>query len=248
MSKSILPDIQNLPEDLAFYISPPHSCSYLPGKEAITLFADPHAEMDTTLYSNLAELGFRRSGSHVYRPHCPECDACQPVRLDVEKFRPNRSQRRNWQRNDDVAVKQWPAVYCHEHYQLYRKYIQARHPDGSMDVESPERYIEFLTSPWSETRFVEFRDENRLLAVAVMDILRHGLSAVYTFFEPDEGSRGLGNLAVLWLVGEAKQRHLPWVYLGYLIEQSPKMAYKANYHPLQHFRNGCWHPYEKVEG
>lgn len=245
MKRSVPPDIQLLPEDLAFYISPPHPCSYLPDREAITLFGDPNAELDTAIYSDLAELGFRRSGSHLYRPRCQDCSACQPIRLDIENFRPNRSQKRNWKHNRDLTVIPRPATYCEEHYQLYRRYILTRHPDGSMISDSPEHYIEFLSSPWSETRFIEFRNAEKLLAVAVMDILRTGLSAVYTFFDTDEAHRGLGTLAVLWLVEEAKRRRLPWLYLGYLIEESKKMAYKAHYQPLQHYRHGYWHPYEK---
>ena len=242
MNRPQLPDVQELSEELAFYVSPPHPCSYLAEREAITLFADPHAKMTTALYSDLAELGFRRSGEHVYRPRCPDCTACLPVRVDVMAFKPNRSQRRNWNQNHELTVIPRPAIFCDEHYQLYRRYIHSRHPDGAMDVDSPEQYTEFLTAAWCESRFVEFRDDEQLLAVAVMDILRNGLSAVYTFFDPEASNRGLGNLAVLWLIEEAKRRQLPWIYLGYLIEQSPKMAYKANYRPLQHFDHGYWYP------
>ncbi len=241
MSHRLPPEIVTLPPELAFYVSPPHPCSYLDGRESVTLFADPHAELNTAIYSDLIELGFRRSGNHVYRPRCPRCDACIPVRIPVAEFRPDRSQRRTLKRNSDVTVRMLPAEFNEEHYRLYRRYMSSRHAGGSMDVDSPEQYSDFLTSPWCDTRFVEFRHETQLLAVAVIDLLRSGLSAVYTFFDPQHQHRGLGNLAVLWQVEEARRRGLPWVYLGYLIHESAKMAYKTRYRPLQQFHHGYWH-------
>lgn len=229
-----------LPADLVFYASPPHECSYLPEREAITLFADPHSPMTPALYSVLAELGFRRSGNYVYRPRCATCDACRPARIPVADFAPDRSQRRAWQRNRDLAVSVLPAEYHEEHYQLYRKYIHSRHADGGMDVDDPARYLEFLGSRWMDTRFVEFRDQGRLLMVAVIDLMSDGLSAVYTFFDPDEASRSLGTYAVMWQVEEARWRRLPYVYLGYWIEESPRMAYKKRYRPLEVYRSGGW--------
>lgn len=241
MSHRLPPEIVTLPPELAFYVSPPHPCSYLDDRDSVTLFADPNAEIDSAIYSDLAELGFRRSGSHIYRPRCPHCDACIPVRIPVNEFMPDRSQRRSWNKNRDLAITIQNAEFRDEHYQLYRRYMASRHSGGSMDVDSEEQYIDFLTSPWCKTHFVEYRLNGELLAVAVMDLLRSGLSAVYTFFDPHHGQRGLGNLVVLWMVEEAKRRGLSWVYLGYLINESPKMAYKARYSPLQEFHHGYWH-------
>lgn len=230
-----------LPADLVFYASPPHECSYLPEREATTLFADPHAPLTPALYSLLAGMGFRRSGNYVYRPRCPDCNACLPVRIPVREFSPARSQRRNWAQNKDLAVSVLPAEYQEEHYALYRKYIHSRHAEGGMDVDAPERYLEFLGSRWADTRFVEFRLQGRLLMVAVIDLMSDGLSAVYTFFDPDESRRGLGTYAILWQVEEARWRQLPYVYLGYLIDESPKMAYKRRYRPLEYYQQGGWH-------
>lgn len=240
--------LEVIPPTMAFYATPPHPCSYLEEREAVTLFADPKAQMTTELYTALAELGFRRSGDHVYRPRCPDCQACLPVRVDVAHFRPDRSQRRTQNKNHDLSVHIRPAEFDEEHYALYRRYISSRHADGSMDQDDPEMYIRFLASAWSETHFVEFRQQQRLLAVAVIDLLEDGLSAVYTFFEPDDEKRSLGTLAVLWQIEEARRRKIEWVYLGYLIEESPKMAYKARYRPLEAFEHGEWTRYSPKSG
>jgi len=230
-----------IPPELFFYASAPHPCSYL-DKEAVTLFADPNAQMNRRLYSALSDLGFRRSGEYVYAPRCSACNACLPVRIPVAEFKPDRSQRRNLKRNRDLRVTVHPPEYSERHFELYRRYMDTRHPDGSMAQPDPEQYVRFFVSSWADTRFVEFAEDDRPIAVAVMDILEHGLSAVYTFFDPREGERGLGVHAVLWLIEEAKRRNLPYVYLGYLIHESPKMNYKTRYRPLEFFHDGIWQP------
>lgn len=229
-----------LPADLVFYASPPHECSYLPEREAITLFADPHAPMSPALYSALAELGFRRSGSYIYRPRCLDCNACTPARIPVAGFVANRSQRRCEQRNRDLQVRLLPAEFVEEHYQLYRRYIQCRHADGGMNEDNPARYMEFLGSHWMNSQFVEFRAQDRLLMVAVIDQMENGLSAVYTFFDPEEKKRGLGTYGVLWQIAQARQQGLSHVYLGYWIAESPAMAYKKNFQPMEIYRQGRW--------
>jgi arginine-tRNA-protein transferase len=228
-----------IPPDLAFYATPPHPCSYLEDRRAVTLFTDPKAGMSPEVYSALAEVGFRRSGEYVYRPRCPRCEACIPARIPVTEFVPNRSQRRIARANADVTVTPLPAEYREEHFLLYRRYIRSRHADSGMDVDSVEQYLSFLTSTWSDTRFVEFRHGRQLLAVSVVDRMSQGLSAVYTFFEPDS-KRGLGVNAVLWQLGEARRQGLPYLFLGYLIDESPKMAYKRQYTPLELFLRGQW--------
>lgn len=233
-----------IPPDLLFYASAPHPCSYLEEQEAVTLFADPKANMNTALYSALSDVGFRRSGEYVYAPRCPSCSACLPVRLPVSQFRPNRSQRRNWNKNSDLQATIHPAEFQEPHFRLYQRYMTSRHPDGTMDTPDPEQYNRFFGSSWCDTRYVEFSQNGRAVAVSVMDVMKGGLSAVYTFFDPDESDRGLGVYAVLWLIEEARRRKLPYVYLGYLIHESPKMAYKARYRPLEVFRHSDWLPLE----
>lgn len=232
--------IHELPPDLMFYVSGIQPCSYLPGQQALNLFADPNARMDSALYSVLCELGFRRSGEYVYAPRCPLCQACLPARLPVEAYRPDRSQRRNWRDNSALQIKVVDTAFREEHFQLYQRYINSRHPDGSMVESDPARFQRFFTSPWSDTRYVEFRQHDQLLAVAVIDLLRDGLSAVYTYFEPEASKRGLGNYAIQWQISEAKRRGLKYLYLGYLVQDCDKMAYKARFHPLEIFRSGHW--------
>jgi arginine-tRNA-protein transferase len=220
--------------------SMPHPCSYLPGRTAITLFLDPRYQLDTDQYAGLVRLGFRRSGDLVYRPQCQACNACIPVRVPVEHFRGDRSQRRVWKRNQDLTVIPRPQVYDPEHFDLYQRYQATRHAGAELNDPDPQKYLTFLCTDGMNTTFYEFRHERKLLAVAVTDILTDGLSAVYTFFDPDEKRRALGVFSVLWQIEEAKARSLPWVYLGYWIQECQKMSYKANYRPLELFLDGRW--------
>ena len=232
---------------IRLFNGPVHACSYLPGKLACSLYVDNEASLDAVTYSRLAEQGFRRSGDLVYRPNCRGCSACVPVRIPVARFAPNRSQLRSLRDNQDVAVIPKPAVYKDEHYRLFKRYLSSRHEDGGMADSSPEDYAGFLTSEWSETWFVEFRRQGALLAVAVVDRLDRGLSAVYTYFDPALGERGLGTLAVLWQIGEARRLGLDWVYLGFWIEDCRKMSYKDRFRPIEALLGDEWRVFEKGE-
>ena len=225
---------------LSFYATPVHECSYLPNREAVTVFADPDYRKDTALYSVLSRYGFRRSGQHIYRPRCPSCQACVPVRVPVREFEPRRSQRRAWRANQDLQVIAREPLFEEEHFELYQRYLLSRHKGGGMDNPTPEQYMEFLASPWSDTVFYEFRLDGRLLGVTVADQLEDGLSAVYTFFDPQSSNRSLGVFAVLCSLAEARRRGLDWLYLGYWIKEARKMSYKTEYRPLEFFRNGHW--------
>jgi arginyl-tRNA--protein-N-Asp/Glu arginylyltransferase len=231
------------PDDVRYlelYLSAPHPCNYLPGRQTVNLVADPRITMHTALYSALIEEGFRRSGGFAYRPHCPGCNACVPVRIPVDRFRPRRAQRRILRRNQDVSVRCRPPRFDAEHFDLYARYLAARHPGGGMDDPSPEDYLRFLTAPAIDTCFYEMRAGERLLGVAVADVLRTGLSAVYTFFDPELADRSPGVYAVLWQIEQARRLDLPYVYLGYWIKDCDKMSYKDQYRPLEGFRNGRW--------
>lgn len=222
------------------FLSMPHPCSYLPGKTAATLFIDPRFPLDRDRYGAFTRLGFRRSGDLIYRPHCPGCVACVPVRIATARFAPNRSQRRLWKKNSDIEIVSRPAAFVAEHFDLYMRYQAARHPRGGMDDPDPQKYVNFLTGRRVETVFYEMREAGRLLGVAVVDRMNDGLSAVYTFYEPDEIARGLGTYAILWEVEHARALGLPWLYLGYWIAESRKMAYKTNFRPIEAYRNGQW--------
>ena len=224
----------------------PHECGYLPDEIATTIFVDPKAVISNSIYSLLAQQGFRRSGDLIYRPQCQECDACVPVRIPVETFKPNRSQRRIWQRNRDLTTTHLEAGFRQEHFELYRKYQSARHAGGSMDTDDPSQYGDFLFGKVGNTRLLEMRlaenhkEKGALLAVAVIDQLEDGFSAVYTFFDPAESRRALGVYAILLEIELARSEGLPYLYLGYYIAESEKMNYKLNYQPLRAFRNRAW--------
>jgi len=233
-------DETHLFHNLQFFLSPPHPCSYLRDQEAATLFVDPQASMDMTTYQHLSRAGFRRSGEYVYRPHCEACNKCIPVRIPVAKFCPNRRQRRSWNKNQDLQLSIHNAAYHDEHFALYRRYMQARHPGGGMDNESPDAYHRVICAQWSESKLFEFRLSGELLAVAVVDSGLDGLSAVYTFFDPEAARRSLGTYAVLSEIAQARQQDLRWVYLGYWNPDSAKMAYKTDYQPLEYFDGQKW--------
>jgi arginine-tRNA-protein transferase len=222
------------------FLSMPHPCSYLPGRLATSLFVDPRHPLDSHGYAAYMRVGFRRSGNLVYRPHCRECRACIPVRVPVARFRPNRGQRRIWERNRDVCLRPRPPAYDPEHFALYRRYQESRHPGGGMDDSDPQKYTNFLFSQQVDTVLYELRLREKLLGVAVADRLPDGLSAVYTFFDTDEKRRAPGVYALLWEIAHARELGLPWLYLGYLIRECPKMSYKANYRPLEAYLDGRW--------
>jgi arginine-tRNA-protein transferase len=222
------------------YLSMPHPCGYLPGKIATMLFIDPHDPPDATTFNRFTLQGFRRSGELVYRPHCHGCAECTPVRVPVRRFQPNRGQRRAQARNRDVEITRCEPVFSQEHFELYRRYQAQRHGGGGMDDPNPQKYLQFLVHSQVDTAFYEMRTGGRLLAVAVADHLPDALSAVYTFFDPDEKTRGLGVYAVLWEIARARELNLEWLYLGYWIRENTKMAYKSNYRPLEAYRRGRW--------
>jgi len=229
----------NLPD---LFLSLPHPCSYLPDREASTLFVDPRARLEPEGFALLMQRGFRRSGDLVYRPHCADCRQCVPLRVEATGFRPNRAQRRTWRRNQDLAASTRPAAVSDEHFDLYLRYQRDRHPGGGMDDPDPARYREFVLGAGADTRLVEFRTraDRRLMCVAVLDCLPDGLSAVYTYYDPDARTRSLGTYAVLWQLEYLRARGLPWLYLGYWIKESSKMAYKTCFRPAQAYTHGRW--------
>lgn len=229
---------QSLP--LLFYVTPPERCAYLPARESVNVFADPRARMNTALYGRLIDKGFRRSGSHLYRPQCPGCNACIPTRIPVARFTPSRSQRRTWKINSDLRVNALTVAYRADHFALYRRYQRGRHAGGEMDNPTLQSYLDFMRCPWADTSLVEFRRGGALLAVAVCDRLAQGLSAVYTFFDPHEQRRGLGTYAILWQIEETRRRGLPYVYLGYWIANNLKMNYKTRFRPIEGLIDGQW--------
>lgn len=227
---------------IKLFVTPPHPCSYLTGQQATTLFIDPALEVTVPLYTALTHAGFRRSGANLYRPHCDKCSACQSARVLVADFTPDRSQRKVSQRNQDLQATSVPAHFSDEHYALYCRYINARHRDGAMYPPDEAQYRSFLTSEQHFSGLVEFRLHEELLAVAAVDHLNDGLSAIYTFYAPEaeHARRSLGSYAVLWQIERARELGLPYVYLGYWIADSPKMRYKTRFRPLELLTQTGW--------
>ncbi len=227
--------------DLSFFLSTAHECSYLADREAASLVADPTIRLDTENYSELIQLGFRRSGGMAYRPHCGVCKACIAIRIPVPVFHFSRGQRRIWKKNDDLELSSLPLEFHEEHYQLYQRYQSSRHEGGSMDVDDREKYTNFFAAEGLDTRLVEFRCAGKLVCVAVIDWLPAGLSSMYTFFDPEYENRGLGVYAILWQIVKAQELGLPHVYLGYWIKDCEKMSYKTRYRPYELFLKQQWH-------
>ena len=222
------------------YATQPHSCSYLDEEIATTLFIDPETEIDQSTYSELSDLGFRRSGKHIYRPHCYNCKACISTRILANDFKPRRSQRRIWKRNRDLDVTICDDISDDRYYQLYRRYIAERHRDGDMYPANREQYDSFLSSEWHVTRYYVFSLNDEMVAVSVTDELKQGLSAIYTFYNPDLPERSLGSYAILWQIEACKTLGLPYLYLGYWIKSCDKMRYKIDYRPTQLLIDDRW--------
>lgn len=225
---------------LTLLVTHPHPCSYLPGQQASTAFVDPQVSIDTHLFTRLAEIGFRRSGSHVYRPQCKHCQACIATRLPVQDFKPDRNQLRCLRRNADLDIRQIASIDRDDCYALYEKYINTRHGDGDMYPASREQYREFLCVEWPAVFYLAYYCNNRLVAVSVCDRFDNGHSAVYTFFDPDEHKRSLGVFAVLNQIARAQLEGLGYLYLGYWIKDCTKMRYKLDYRPIELLLNGRW--------
>lgn len=234
-------DPKDLPvKTLQFYTTAEYPCSYLADRAARSQVAAPTHLIDTEVYGELVRKGFRRSGLFTYRPHCDRCAACLPIRIDVARFRPSRSQRRTWARQPELAVRITGLRWDDEHFDLYQRYQTDRHPGAGMDDDMRAQYRQFLLTSRVDTRLAEFRNAaGELLMVSVIDVLDDGLSAVYTYFEP--GAPGsLGTWAILWQIEQCRNAGLPWLYLGYWIQESRKMTYKSAFRPHQILRAGSW--------
>jgi len=223
-----------------FYLTAVYPCSYLPDREARSQVATPAHLITTDVYAKLIQAGFRRSGQFTYRPQCVGCQACVPARVRVENFYPNRSQKRCLRRNQNLQAIILPLTFVEEHYALYREYQRMRHSGGGMDQDNADQYSQFLLASHVDSFLVEFRVEEKLVMVSVVDKVKDGLSAVYTFFDPEEEKRSPGVFNVLWLIEQARQLGLPHVYLGYWIAKSRKMSYKLQYQPLEGLIEGRW--------
>lgn len=235
------PDDADLPFSLLqFYATSPYPCSYLPDRDARSQVATPAHLIDSQIYAILVRSGFRRSGLFTYRPHCDNCQGCVPVRLPVAELHLSRSQRRSWKQHAGLVVREMPLTFVAEHFSLYCRYQNSRHPGGGMDEDSREQYAQFLLQSHVDTRLVEFSENGEVRMVSVIDVLDDGLSSVYTFFDPDIAGASFGTFNILWQAGQCRALDLPYLYLGYWIANSRKMAYKTNFRPIEGYRGGSW--------
>lgn len=229
--------------------APPHffvmtaesPCPYLPGQWERKLVAELHGPSAREQHAHLSRAGFRRSHYYAYRPSCRACQACVPVRIAIDRFQHSKSQRRIWRRNADLCASIRRPQATREQYELFRCYLASRHHDGEMATMSLDDYQRMVEETAVPTAVIEFRDEEgHLMAACLADWLDDGLSAVYSFFRPDMPARSFGTYCVLWLAEECRRRGLPYLYLGYWIANSPKMAYKGRFRALEAFGPTGW--------
>ncbi|PHS71678.1 MAG: arginyltransferase [Cycloclasticus sp.] len=229
---------------LSLYISSPQACDYLDNNIAQNIFISPEEKIDSVTYEYLLSVGFRRSGEFIYRPHCKACQACISCRVPLSSFSLSRSQKRVLNKNKDLERKTVNAEFNDEHYALYLKYQRSRHAGGVMENFDEKAYKDFLCQSPGESVFIESWLNGQLVAVALTDVFQRSMSAVYTFFDPDHPTRSLGTLSVLEQIQCAQSLNKDYLYLGYYIQASKKMTYKANFQPLQLFENDNWVSYK----
>jgi leucyl-tRNA---protein transferase len=228
-------------QKLQFYVTTAYKCGYLPNKLAQSLIASPQNIVNAQVYNDLIHQGFRRSGKFAYRPHCENCKACTPIRIVLEQFTPTRSQKRAFKQHADLTANIIPVSFDEAHFALYSQYQRLRHSSIEEADNDAEQYQQFLCLSNVDTFMIEFKDAQGLVKiVSVVDIVHDGISAVYTFYDATQTQASYGTFSIMWLCQWTKSLNLPYLYLGYWIQDSPKMAYKQKFNPQQKLVDGEW--------
>lgn len=227
-----------------FGISASFPCGYLPDKEEQLLVYADIEPMSSAMYSALQNQGFRRSEDHVYKPYCDNCSACTPVRLNVYKYKPSKSQKRILNKANGFRL-QLSDTVSPDYYPLFESYINHKHSDGVMFPANIEQLNSFSKCKWMPQLFLEVYDQESLIAVAICDVTADSLSAVYTFYDHRYSNHSLGTLMVVQQINLAKELGKNWLYLGYHIASCQKMNYKTRFLPFQLFEDGIWTEYPK---
>lgn len=234
-----------------FFVTNPAPCPYLPGKVERKVFTELSGRHAAELNEALGRIGFRRSQSVAYRPSCVDCSACVSVRVDTKNFMPTKSQRRLLRRNSDLEVTACKPWTTDEQYRLLQNYLSARHPGGGMTEMDEHDFADMVEQTPVRTYVVEYREPpvdgkpGKLVGACLSDQQADGLSMIYSFYDCEPGARsGLGTYIILDHIMRAARADLPYVYLGYWVEGSDRMAYKASFHPLERLGRDGWRPME----
>lgn len=231
-----------------FYTTDPSPCPYLSGRLERKVITELKGTNVDLLHDRLSHAGFRRSHSIVYAPACSGCQSCIPIRIATADFRPDRAMRRTRRSHDDLTVVERPNIATEEQYALFRHYQERRHGNGDMALMGIDDYQSMIETSPIETSLFEFRTQHgNLVCVSLVDYLTDGLSAVYTFYSPDELNRSFGTFSILWLLSETTRLGKPYLYLGYWVPGSTRMAYKSRYRPAEILRNGHWQTLDPAE-
>lgn len=222
--------------------TPPHPCAYIPGQLACdeTRLVDV---MDPSAWESYLQRGWRRSGHMIHKPKCPFCSMCRSLRVPLAEFEPNRTMRRITRRNTDLNIEMTQPGPSEERYQLYRRYLDKRH-NGLM-MGTRREYDLFLGCSPVDTHDIEYRLDDRLVAVGTVDCIPGGWSCVYCYFEPDLPERSLGTFNILtaaqWCLEQSGNTRMPYLYLGYWVDGSSSMDYKRRFRPNETLGpNGVW--------
>ena len=227
-------------EEIQFYVTTKYACGYITGQDAQSIVATPYKIINSKNFNNLINNGFRRSGQYVYKPNCKNCSACIPIRLLAQNFTPSKSQKRVRKYLNKLTVKVLPLTFDEEHYELYVQYQNKRHRTSNEEEDDIADYNDFLIKSNVNSNIIEFRLDNKLKIVSIVDFVNDGISAVYTFYDCDNNKLSLGTISIIWLLDLCKRENLKFLYLGYWINESQKMKYKTNFKPYELMIEGVW--------